>query len=73
MFGLSAISNPQNAPKVEASIKDELAKTVRDGFTAAEVDAAKKAIPRRADCGLRPQDAQLLRVMELREEFDRTR
>lgn len=39
----SAISNPTNAPKVEASIKDELARTVKDGFTADEVSAAKKS------------------------------
>jgi len=38
-----AICAPQNAPKVEASLKDELARTVKDGFSAAEVDAAKKS------------------------------
>ena len=38
-----AISNPQNAPKVEASFRDELAKTLKEGFTADEVAAAKKA------------------------------
>ena len=38
-----AISNPQNAPKVEVSIKDELAKTEKDGFTSAELAAAQKA------------------------------
>ena len=38
-----AISNPQNTPKVEASFSDELAKTLKDGFTADEVAAAKKA------------------------------
>ncbi|HYA17852.1 MAG TPA: insulinase family protein, partial [Bryobacteraceae bacterium] len=57
--------------KVEASFKDELAKTVRDGFTAAEVEAAKKAIRDERNVG-RSQDAQLLRVLALREEFGRT-
>src|SRR5699024_10698696 len=38
-----AISNPTNTPKVEASFRDELAKTLKDGFTAEEVEAAKKA------------------------------
>ena len=34
--------NPVNGPKVEASFKDELAKTLREGFTAAEVAEAEK-------------------------------
>jgi zinc protease len=38
-----AIANPQNAPKAEASFKDELALTLKSGFTAEEVAAAKKA------------------------------
>jgi len=42
-FLVYAISNPQNAPKVDASIRDELARTIRDGFTAAEVAEAKKS------------------------------
>ena len=43
-FGGTAISNPQNTPKVEASFRDELAKTLAGGFTADEVAAAKKAL-----------------------------
>jgi zinc protease len=35
--------NPMNGPKVEFSFKDELAKTLKQGFTAAEVAEAKKA------------------------------
>ncbi|HUB81684.1 MAG TPA: pitrilysin family protein [Bryobacteraceae bacterium] len=42
-FMVYAISNPQNAPKVDASIRDELARTIRDGFTADEVAEAKKS------------------------------
>src|ERR1017187_1425257 len=38
-----ALSAPQNTPKVEASFKDELGKTLKDGFPAEEVAAAKKA------------------------------
>ena len=38
-----AISAPQNTPKVDASFRDELAKTLKEGFTADEVAAAKKA------------------------------
>lgn len=42
-FIASAICAPQNAPKVEASIKDELSKILENGFTAEEVEAAKKS------------------------------
>ncbi len=35
--------NPVNGPKVEFSFMDELAKTLKNGFTAAEVAEAKKA------------------------------
>ncbi len=37
-----AIANPQNAPKVVAAFKEELAKALAQGFTAEEVEAAKK-------------------------------
>jgi hypothetical protein len=44
--GLRVLLNPDQAnPKVEASFKDELAKTLRDGFTAAEVAEAKIRSP----------------------------
>jgi zinc protease len=42
-FSASAIAAPQNMPKVEAAFKEELAKALKDGFTADEVDKAKKA------------------------------
>jgi hypothetical protein len=37
--------NPANGPKVEFSLVDELAKTLRRAFTAAEVSEGKNAIP----------------------------
>ena len=58
-FGGAAISNPQNTPKVEASFRDELAKTLANGFTADEVAAAKKALRDQRTVG-RSQDAGLL-------------
>ena len=42
-FTASAISNPPNAPKVEFSIKDAIAQPLKNGFTAEELAAAKKA------------------------------
>ncbi len=37
-----AIANPQNAAKVEAAFREELAKALATGFTAQEVEEAKK-------------------------------
>jgi zinc protease len=70
-FTANAISNPQNAPKVEASIKDELARTVKDGFTAEEVAAAKKSWLETRTVQ-RSQDQNLLNTIAGRERFDRT-
>jgi zinc protease len=42
-FSAYAICAPENAPKVEASFKDELGSILREGYTPAEIDAAKKS------------------------------
>src|ERR1035437_1503217 len=42
-FAVFAISNPENAPKVEVSMKDEIALTLKSGFTADELADAKKS------------------------------
>ncbi len=42
-FSVNAISAPQNAERVEASFRDELANVLRDGYTAQEVATAKEA------------------------------
>ena len=41
-FTAFAIAAPQNMPKVEAAFQEELAKALKDGFTADEVEKAKK-------------------------------
>jgi zinc protease len=71
VFSASAISNPTNTPKVEASFMDELARTIRDGFTQAELTTAKKAI-RDDRIGARSGDAGLMRIMSAREQYKRT-
>jgi zinc protease len=43
IFLANAICNPANAPKVEAAFKDEMAKVLKEGYTEAEVEAAKKS------------------------------
>ncbi|MEI9899605.1 MAG: insulinase family protein [Hyphomicrobium sp.] len=42
-FQIQAIAAPQNVEKVEAAAKEEVAKALKDGFTADEVSAAKSA------------------------------
>jgi zinc protease len=71
IFSVSAISNPSNTPKVEASFLDELKKTLRDGFTAAELAAAKKAI-RDDRIGARSSDGGLMNLITAREQYQRT-
>ena len=70
-FTASIIAAPQNAPKAEASFKDELVRTVKDGFTAEEVAAAKNALLQEELVG-RSQDQALARMISARERFDRT-
>jgi zinc protease len=43
-FAAAAIYAPQNREKVEAAFKDEFTKVTRDGFTAEEIETAKKAL-----------------------------
>ncbi len=66
-----AISAPQNTAKVEAALREELGKALKDGFTEAELADAKKAwlqsqeVGRTADAGLAGRLAGYL-------SFDRT-
>jgi zinc protease len=66
-----AISAPQNAPKVDASFRDELAKTLKEGFTAEEVAAAKKAWLQERGMS-RSEDGALIGLFASRQRFDRT-
>jgi zinc protease len=66
-----ALSAPQNAPKVEASFRDELAKTLKEGFTADEVAASKKAWLQERGMS-RSEDGSLVGLFAARQRFDRT-
>jgi zinc protease len=66
-----AISAPQNAPKVEASFRDELARTLKEGFTADETAAAKKAWLQERGMS-RSEDGALVGLFASRQRFDRT-
>jgi len=70
-FTASAISAPQNTPKVEASFKDELARTLKGGFTAEEVATAKKVYHDTQIVAL-SREQSLMRAIAGREQFGRT-
>jgi zinc protease len=70
-FMVNAICAPQNAPKVEAAFRDELARALRDGFTADEIAAEKKAWLE-ANVVSRTQDGSLVSTLLSRERFGRT-
>jgi zinc protease len=59
-FTASAIYAPQNVTKLEAAIKEEIARALKDGFTAEEVEAAKKGYLQSRQLS-RAQDAELAR------------
>jgi zinc protease len=44
VFAVSAIFAPQNRARVELAIREELARALRDGFSAEEVEAGKKGL-----------------------------
>ena len=64
---MQAIAAPENMMKVEAAFKDELAKMLKDGFTAEEMAKAKSGVLQRAVQG-RAQDQQL--AAELQSDID---
>ncbi|HSK73398.1 MAG TPA: insulinase family protein, partial [Pyrinomonadaceae bacterium] len=57
-FFANAIYAPENAEKLEAAFKDELAKMLKDGFTAQEIEEAKKGFLQRGQLS-RAQDREL--------------
>jgi zinc protease len=70
-FSASAISAPQNTPKTEAAFMEEIAKAIKEGFTADEVEKAKKAwLDNRAVS--RAEDTGLAGLLANRARWDRT-
>jgi zinc protease len=43
-FVVSAIAAPQNLARIDAAVKDELARVLKDGFTADEIARAKSGL-----------------------------
>jgi zinc protease len=71
VFSASAIANPANIPRVESSFLDELQRTLRDGFTAEELTAAKRALLDERTGG-RSSDGGILNLLGAREQWGRT-
>jgi zinc protease len=71
VFAGTAIGPPQKVPQVEASFKDELARTLKDGFAADEVAAAKTAWLQEQSAA-RAKDQTLAATLSRREYYGRT-
>ncbi len=71
LFSANSISAPANTPKVEASMMDELRKTLKGGFTAEEVEKQKKAY-RDQQIVSRAQEQSLIRRLASHEQLGRT-
>ena len=70
-FSVSAIAAPQNMPKVEADFNEELARALKDGFTADEVAKAKKTwLDQRSVA--RAEEASIAGQLVNRERWGRT-
>ena len=70
-FLATAISAPENTPKVEAAFRDEMAKILREGFTDAEVTASK-ASWLQAQQVSRAQDRELVGRVQAQTHYGRT-
>ena len=70
-FVATAISAPENTPKVEAAFRDEMSKILRDGFTDAEISAAKASWLQAQEVS-RAQDRELVGRVAEKVHFGRT-
>ena len=71
MFSGSAIAAPQNMPKVEADFNEELARALKDGFSADEVAKAKKTWLDQRSVS-RAEEASIAGLLGSRERWGRT-
>ena len=70
-FAAQAIAAPQNIPQVETSIMDEIRSILRDGYSAAEVEAAKNSWAQSRKVS-RSQDRSLMGTIASRMHNDLT-
>jgi zinc protease len=71
LFSATVSCNPVNMPKVAASFVDELKKTLREGFTQAEVTEAKRAYADARKVS-RSQETALVGLIASHEQLGRT-
>ena len=71
LFTATAISAPENTPKVEAAFRDEMSKIIRDGFTDAEIAAAKNSWMEAQQVS-RAQDRELAGQVTTQAHYGRT-
>ncbi|MCX6628307.1 MAG: pitrilysin family protein, partial [Candidatus Solibacter sp.] len=71
LFSATVSCNPANMPRVEASFVDELKKTLREGFTQAEVTEAKRAYADARKVS-RSQETALVGLIASHEQLGRT-
>jgi len=70
-FAVGGIAAPENIPKVEAAFKEELARLLKDGFTAEEVNVTKSAYLQDVQVS-RSQDGSLASLLARQAELGRT-
>lgn len=70
-LSMHAIAAPQNMPKVEADFNQELAGALKDGFTADEVEKAKKTYLDQRSVA-RTEDSSIANILLNRERWGRT-
>lgn len=70
-FSISAIYAPQNKRRIEAAVREELSRALRDGFTPEEIAAGKNSLLE-ARRNARTQDRDLVGRMSLYMVADRT-
>ncbi len=71
IFGSYAIYNPQNAGKLEAAFKEEIARVLKDGFTPEEIAQAKSGWLQSQSVA-RSNDDELARMLATNEYVGRT-
>lgn len=70
-FGITAISAPQNTAKVEAAVREELERALKDGFTAEELNSARSGLLQTRAVA-RSDDGNLSRALINHEYLGRT-
>ncbi len=70
-FGMYAIANPENMPKVETAIREEVARLLKEGITESELAAAKQGYLEKEKVD-RSEDSQLAAILRSSLFVDRT-